>query len=251
MAETTTQIVREAPEIEAYKLGLLKSAQALPMPTLPDYQVAGMSQDQINALATGRSGIGAYQPYLTAGSQALTAGQASMGEAADILRGADTRGQFGAAQQAYDQSSVAAGAMGNLSNVAGSGMGYIGQGNQALVNAQEMARLSSQANLAPGQQLMSQSVGAAQQATQQPGFNTAQGTLGAAQRAAMGAGPSDFTASAGLLGKGLRPERYRRPTGGTPNSPDFSRASALHYLRCSRPLKRLSSPVSSKVSAPQ
>jgi hypothetical protein len=47
MAETTTQIVREAPEIEAYKVGLLKSAQALPMPTLPDYQVAGMSQDQI------------------------------------------------------------------------------------------------------------------------------------------------------------------------------------------------------------
>ena len=86
MAETTTQIVREAPEIEAYKLGLLKSAQALQMPTLPDYQVAGMSQDQINALATWRSGIGAYQPYLTAGSQALTAGQASMGEAADILR---------------------------------------------------------------------------------------------------------------------------------------------------------------------
>jgi hypothetical protein len=201
--ETTEQIVREAPEIEAYKLGLLKSAQALQAPTLPDYQVAGMTPDQINALATGRQGIGAFQPYLEAGSQALTAGQGAMGEAADILRGADTRGQFAAAQQAYNLAAEPAAALGNLSNVAGSGMGYIGQGNQALVNAQEMARLSSQANLAPGQQLMSQSVGAAQQAAAQPGFGTAQGTFDVAQQAAMGARPSDFTASAGLLGKGL------------------------------------------------
>jgi len=88
--ETTEQIVREAPEIEAYKLALLKSAQAMPAPNMPGYQVAGMSQDQANAIATGRGGIGAFQPYLTAGSQALTAGQASMGEAADLMRGADT-----------------------------------------------------------------------------------------------------------------------------------------------------------------
>ena len=102
MAEVTEQIVREAPEIEAYKLGLLKSAkaQADAKVDLPAYQVAGMTQDQINAMATGRQGIGAYQPYLTAGSQALTAGQSTMGEAADILRGADTRNQFAAAQQA-------------------------------------------------------------------------------------------------------------------------------------------------------
>ena len=99
---TTTQIVREAPEVEAYKLGLLKSAKAQTQaaPNLPGYQVAGMTQDQLNALETGRQGIGAYQPYLTAGSEALTAGQTSMGEAADILRGADTRGQFEGAQQA-------------------------------------------------------------------------------------------------------------------------------------------------------
>lgn len=69
MAEITEQIVREAPEIEAYKLGLLESAKKLadqPI-TLPTYQVAGMSGLQEQAIqqaspATG--GIGGYQPYL-------------------------------------------------------------------------------------------------------------------------------------------------------------------------------------------
>lgn len=65
MAEET-QIVREAPEIEAYKLGLLKSAKALAetTPTLPTYQVAGMSPEQQQAIAAGTAGIGAYLPFL-------------------------------------------------------------------------------------------------------------------------------------------------------------------------------------------
>ena len=51
----TEQYVREAPDIEAYKLGLMKSAQALGSspPQLPAYQVAGMSQDQLDALGAG------------------------------------------------------------------------------------------------------------------------------------------------------------------------------------------------------
>lgn len=204
MAEVTEQIVREAPEIEAYKLGLLKSAQALPMPTLPDYQVAGMSQDQLNAMETGRAGIGAYQPYLNAGSQALTAGQGSMGEAADILRGADTRGQFAAAQQAYDLSSVPAAAMGNLSNVAGSGMGYIGQGSADIDRAQQMAESSAQANLSPYQNLMSQSVGQAQQAINQPGFQQGVGTaLSAAQQAQQAVNQPGFGQAQGALQTGI------------------------------------------------
>ena len=50
---TETSIVREAPEIEAYKLGLLESAQKLadqPI-TLPTQQIAGMSQLQQDAIA--------------------------------------------------------------------------------------------------------------------------------------------------------------------------------------------------------
>ena len=73
---TQTEIVREAPEIEAYKLGLLKSAKQLadqPI-TLPTQQVAEMSalqQQAAAAAAPGVGGIGAYQPFLTAGTYSL------------------------------------------------------------------------------------------------------------------------------------------------------------------------------------
>lgn len=69
MAEITEQIVREAPEIEAYKLGLLESAKKLadqPI-TLPTYQVAemsGLQQQAIQQASPATGGIGGYQPYL-------------------------------------------------------------------------------------------------------------------------------------------------------------------------------------------
>ena len=48
--ETQTVIQREAPEIEAYKLGLLEQAKDLtsapPTGGLPDYEVAGLDQAQ-------------------------------------------------------------------------------------------------------------------------------------------------------------------------------------------------------------
>jgi hypothetical protein len=99
---TTTQVVREAPEIEAYKLGLLKSAKALQAPEQPAYQVAGMGQDQLDALATGRGGIGDFQPFLEAGNTALNTSQGVLGDAANLLVGADTRDQFTAANQAVN-----------------------------------------------------------------------------------------------------------------------------------------------------
>jgi hypothetical protein len=74
-SEITEQIVREAPEIEKLKLGLMESAKALPMPELPAYQVAGMSPDQVAALERGRAGIGAYQPYMNAAMTGLTGAQ--------------------------------------------------------------------------------------------------------------------------------------------------------------------------------
>ena len=69
MAEITEQIVREAPEIEAYKLGLLESAKKLadqPI-TLPTYQVAemsGLQEQAIQQASPATGGIGGYQPYL-------------------------------------------------------------------------------------------------------------------------------------------------------------------------------------------
>lgn len=70
MATTSTeQIIREAPEVEALRMGLVETARALPMPKLPAYQVAGMSPIQEAAIARGQQGIGAYIPYTTAAGQ--------------------------------------------------------------------------------------------------------------------------------------------------------------------------------------
>lgn len=177
MAEVTEQIVREAKPIEDMKLALMQSAQALGTPTLPAYQVQGLTQDQLDAMALGRQGIGAYQPYLEGGAQAVRAGTSALGEAANILRGADTRGQFTAAQNAYNLAAQPAAALGNLSNVAGAGMGYLSGAGQDFDYAQQMALNASRANIDPAQIMMLNSVNQAQAAA--PQFNYAQQMIGA------------------------------------------------------------------------
>jgi len=83
---TTTiqeQIIREAPEIEAIKLGLLQDAKGLagvPL-TLPTQQVAGLSglQQQAFEDAGQQGGIGGYQPLLQTGQTTLGTGLGTMG----------------------------------------------------------------------------------------------------------------------------------------------------------------------------
>ena len=206
MAEITEQIVREAPEIEKIKLGLLQSAQALPSPALPAYQVAGFNPEQIAAMQRGITGIGSYLPYMQGAQTAATAGAGTIAQGADILRGADTRARYDQAQQVLGQAGIPISQMGNLAYSAGQGAPLIGQAAQGLGTAQQMAGEYSQANLGPSQQLMLQSaleaqgagprfgaarqrigegadIGfgaalAAQQAAQQPGFGTATSALG-------------------------------------------------------------------------
>jgi hypothetical protein len=74
MAEVTTQeqIVREAPEIEAYKIELLNLAKQrgeIPV-NLPDIRTAGLMPEQITARELAAQGIGAYEPYTTAAGEA-------------------------------------------------------------------------------------------------------------------------------------------------------------------------------------
>jgi hypothetical protein len=223
--ETTTQIVREAQPIEDLKIALMQGAQSLQMPTLPAYQVAGMTKAQTDALAAGQTGIGSYLPYMQAGAGALKAGTSTLGEAANVLRGADTRNQFSAAQQAYNQAAQPAAAMGNLANVAGAGMGYLSGAGKDIDYAQQMAQQYAQGNLAPAQQLMMQSVGqaqgagpnfgaaqqmigagatAAQRAAQQPGFQQGIQTLGAgALQGQMATQQPGFGQAQGALGMGI------------------------------------------------
>ena len=76
------QIVREAPEIEAIKLGLLQSAQKLadkPV-ALPEQQIADFSALQQQAFQRAVdpiTGVGAFLPGVAAGTQALGAGLAT------------------------------------------------------------------------------------------------------------------------------------------------------------------------------
>ena len=82
MAETTTttQYVREAPDIEAYKLGLYQDAQKYIRELQaqgiqpPAQGIAGFTSEQLAAGDVIRSGIGGYEPYL---GGALSANQAA------------------------------------------------------------------------------------------------------------------------------------------------------------------------------
>ena len=118
MVDITEQIVREAPDIEAYKIGLLQSAKALADRgvNLPTQQVAGMSGLQNQAINMATQGIGAYQPYVTEAGYTLGDAQTALGgvaagaspyqqESANFFRsGAEALpGVTNAATQGYQQ----------------------------------------------------------------------------------------------------------------------------------------------------
>jgi hypothetical protein len=169
-------ISREADDIEQRKVGLMDSAKAqvdaANLSALqgeyltPDYQVAGMSPDQLNALEMGRQGIGAYQPFLTAGARDVTAGSGMLSEAADVLRGADTRGQFAGAQAAMNQAAIPIGQMTGSANLVTQGVPLIGQGAQGITAAQQMANQYAQANMGQSLGTLQQGIGALQGAAQ-------------------------------------------------------------------------------------
>ena len=70
-------ITREAPDIEARKLGLIDTAKALTEQgyTLPDFQQAQFTLPQQLAFANALQGIGAYQPFLDQARTATEQGQ--------------------------------------------------------------------------------------------------------------------------------------------------------------------------------
>jgi hypothetical protein len=103
MAVETQQVIqREAPEVEAYKLGLLESAKELAdqRVTLPTQQVAGMSPLQLQALSMASpafGGIGGYQQYLNQAGQTLSGAtpyiEGAVGSAQPLLSGASGKAQ--------------------------------------------------------------------------------------------------------------------------------------------------------------
>jgi len=252
MADTSTtqQIVREAPAIEAYKLKLLQEAQALAFNNiiddqgnvigqrtplsqqLPAYQVAGFSEAQNAAMrAAEQQGIGAFTPYMTAANQALGSAYSTTGEAADILRGADTRQQFTDAQLAMQQAGGATAAMTQGLSPIAQGMTYldaagqralmsdtsgrfgsayqdIGTGLGSLATAQNMAAMSSQADLRPATAAIGQGLSGLTEAQRMAAmgmgadFSGSQAMLQQAAQQTMGAQPQ-FGGAAGVIGAGL------------------------------------------------
>ena len=68
---TQTQYVREAPEVEARKLGLMDTASQLAQTglTIPTQQVAGFQPTQTQAFQRQQAGLGTYEPFLGAAAQ--------------------------------------------------------------------------------------------------------------------------------------------------------------------------------------
>ena len=88
--EYTEVITREAPGIEAYKLGLMELAKNLisapPEGGLPAYQVAGQNALEQQAMQLAQSGVGAFAPLLGQAGQTMQRGVNTLGQAGNVYR---------------------------------------------------------------------------------------------------------------------------------------------------------------------
>ena len=140
--EEQTIIQREAPEVEALKLGLIRAAKGLaetaPVGGLPQTQFAGYDplQDRARTMAT--SAIGSFAPYLT---EAFTGNQ----EATDRLKASVTKAYTDALAEYTDADRTAllntmanriTSGIGNEADATGI-LGAIGLGNIARGNVRE------------------------------------------------------------------------------------------------------------------
>ena len=133
---TTETITREAPEIEAIRLALLRDAQQIagdPI-SLPDFQVSDLSplQQQANVLA--QQGIGTFQPFLDLAAATTGLGSGTVSEGVQTSRGALGTIGTGAQGVAGGFTPVAAGelaATGGLGTLAGGIQGLDPQAFQA------------------------------------------------------------------------------------------------------------------------
>lgn len=138
----TGQIVREAPEIEAYKLGLVESARQLSQQPMyvPAVEAAGLSPTQVQAIDFAKQGVGAFEPYIQGASQAVTQGMDLAQRGALLTGGVQTAPQFQEAQ-----------------NVLGRAMPVLGQGIGGLLgSAQAYDPNAAAAYMNPYQQAVTQ-----------------------------------------------------------------------------------------------
>jgi hypothetical protein len=185
MAEQSyvTQVQREAPDIEARKLGLMDEAKRLygQSFSLPAIEAAGVSLGEQQAMDLARQGIGAYEPFIQGGSQAITQGMDLTQRGALAAGAVQTAPQFQKAQDVLGYGINTLAPMADYERLAGSGVQDVGAGIGRTIRAGDLAGGFMQADLRP-----------------------ATGSIQAAQLAATAATPSDFRTSANILGGGMR-----------------------------------------------
>tara|TARA_R110000751_G_scaffold110260_1_gene207778 strand:+ start:505 stop:1785 length:1281 start_codon:yes stop_codon:yes gene_type:complete len=138
MPTITESIVREAPEVEAFKLGLLKSGKTLADVSLqlPTQQVAGLSPLEQQAIAQAglTGGIGGYRQLAQGGRDTLGTGLGTMGSALGALGTApgyldESVGALGRSEQRMVQSTgQGPAALGYDAGQFQPGAGYTAQG---------------------------------------------------------------------------------------------------------------------------
>jgi len=172
---TQTQYVRESPEIEARKLGLMDTASQLAQTGLniPTQQVAGFTGNQEDAFAMQNKGLGTYQNYIDAA--AGMAGQSTQAYDPNSYQNYLNPYQNYVTQGIEDQFTKAQ----NQANMQASKAGAFGGARQGV----QSAELQAQGAQAVGQSL-AQGYGQAQQQAQQNFQNQQQRLQQGAQLAA-------------------------------------------------------------------
>jgi hypothetical protein len=185
MADTSyvTQYQREAPGIEGRKIDLMDEAKRLygQSFSLPAIEAAGLSLGEQQAMDLARQGIGAYEPFLQGGSQAITQGMDLTQRGALAAGAIQTAPMFQKAQDVLGYGVNTLAPMAQYESLAGAGLQDVGAGIGRTIRAGDLAGGFMQADLRP-----------------------ATGSIQAAQLAATAATPSDFTTSARILGGGMR-----------------------------------------------
>ena len=130
----STQYVREAPEVEAYKLGLLQEAQNLynqPM-SIPAVEAAGLSGTELQGIDFAKQGVGAFEPYIQAASQGVTQGMDLTQRGALAAGAIDTAAQYQAAQDILARAVPVLGQ--GIGGILGSAQGYSPTQAKAFMN---------------------------------------------------------------------------------------------------------------------
>ena len=102
--ETITQITESAPGVEAAKLKLIEDVQEFIRGRVasgelpPGYSIADLTEQQLGAVGLAEEGVGAYEPFITAGSEAIGAGTGA-------ITGAGM-GAYGKASEFVDPSAI-------------------------------------------------------------------------------------------------------------------------------------------------